>query len=69
MCLFKCMCITCELLYIYVYYRPHWGKRHWATDKELKPVYERFDDFKKVRQEVDPKGMFRNEYLDTVLGL
>ena len=48
--------------------RPHWGKMNWATAEQLKPVYPMFDDFKKVRDEVDPRNMFMNDYLRRVLG-
>jgi FAD/FMN-containing dehydrogenase len=49
--------------------RPHWGKMNWATAADLRPLYPRFDDFLRVRQELDPTGMFLNAYLRRVLGL
>jgi L-gulonolactone oxidase len=48
--------------------RPHWGKLHNLGAAELRARYPRFDDFLAVRREVDPEGVFRNRYLDTVLG-
>ena len=48
--------------------RPHWGKMHWRTDEDLRPVYPRFDEFLAVRDQVDPERVFGNEYLDRVLG-
>ena len=48
--------------------RPHWGKMHWRTQEDLRPVYPRFDDFLAVRDRVDPDRVFANAYLDTVLG-
>jgi FAD-linked oxidoreductase len=48
--------------------RPHWGKMHWRTHEDLRPVYPRFDQFVTVRDEVDPARVFTNSYLGTVLG-
>jgi len=48
--------------------RPHWGKLHFRTAADLKPAYPRWDDFIAVRNTLDPKGRFRNAYLDRVLG-
>ncbi|HEX4654452.1 MAG TPA: D-arabinono-1,4-lactone oxidase [Mycobacteriales bacterium] len=48
--------------------RPHWGKMHWRTQEDLRPVYPRYDDFLAVRDQVDPDRVFANAYLDTVLG-
>lgn len=49
--------------------RPHWGKMHRLGADALRERYPRFDDFLRVRAEVDPHGTFRNAYLDRVLGL
>lgn len=48
--------------------RPHWGKRHFQTTTTLRPRYERWDDFARVRGRFDPNGRFANAYLDRVLG-
>lgn len=48
--------------------RPHWGKMHRLGAESLRDLYPRFDDFRRVRAEVDPHGTFRNPYLDRVLG-
>jgi FAD-linked oxidoreductase len=48
--------------------RPHWGKRHFQTARTLAPLYPRWDDFGRVRSELDPDGVFRNAYTDRVLG-
>ncbi|WP_433870750.1 D-arabinono-1,4-lactone oxidase [Saccharopolyspora sp. CA-218241] len=48
--------------------RPHWGKLHRLDAAALRERYPRFDDFGRVRAEVDPGGTFRNPYLDRVLG-
>ncbi len=48
--------------------RPHWGKLHRLGAAELRELYPRFDDFRSVRETVDPTGVFVNPYLDRVLG-
>ncbi|MCU1601819.1 MAG: FAD-dependent oxidoreductase [Frankiales bacterium] len=48
--------------------RPHWGKLHNLDAAVLRERYPRFDDFLAVRRELDPEGVFRNAYLDRVLG-
>ncbi|GIE98273.1 D-arabinono-1,4-lactone oxidase [Paractinoplanes rishiriensis] len=48
--------------------RPHWGKIHYRTAETLRPAYERFDDFRAVRDRLDPARVFTNDYLDRVLG-
>ncbi|MBL1068223.1 D-arabinono-1,4-lactone oxidase [Streptomyces sp. 7-21] len=48
--------------------RPHWGKLHWLDAAALRERYPRFDDFRAVRDRLDPHGTFRNPYLDRVLG-
>jgi len=48
--------------------RPHWGKMHSLDAERLAPRYPHFDDFRRVRAEVDPAGRFDNAYVRTVLG-
>ena len=48
--------------------RPHWGKMHTQSAETLREVYPRFDDFLRVRDELDPERRFANPYLDRVLG-
>ncbi|HKS46661.1 MAG TPA: D-arabinono-1,4-lactone oxidase [Amycolatopsis sp.] len=48
--------------------RPHWGKMHDLDAVALAKLYPHFDDFLRVRKEVDPAGVFSNAYLDRVLG-
>lgn len=48
--------------------RPHWGKMHFRTAEDLRPVYPRFDEFLSARESTDPGRVFTNDYLDTVLG-
>ncbi len=47
--------------------RPHWGKLHTLDADALAPLYPRFADAVRVRDEVDPHRVFGNDYLDRVL--
>jgi L-gulono-1,4-lactone dehydrogenase len=48
--------------------RPHWGKLHSLDAGRLRQLYPHFGDFVRMRDEVDPDGLFTNPYLDRVLG-
>ncbi|RKT51880.1 D-arabinono-1,4-lactone oxidase [Saccharothrix australiensis] len=48
--------------------RPHWGKLHDHTAATLAPRYPHFEDFRRLRAELDPTGKFGNGYLDRVVG-
>lgn len=48
--------------------RPHWGKMHDLDAPALAALYPRFEDFRAVRDAVDPQRVFTNEYLRRVLG-
>ncbi|MGI8610119.1 MAG: D-arabinono-1,4-lactone oxidase [Candidatus Dormibacteria bacterium] len=48
--------------------RPHWGKMHYQTKDTLAHRYPRFKEFVALRDKLDPNGLFRNAYLDRVLG-
>jgi xylitol oxidase len=43
--------------------RPHWGKLFTIPSSQLRERYERWDEFKQLVSNLDPKGTFRNEYL------
>jgi FAD-linked oxidoreductase len=48
--------------------RPHWGKVHYQRAETLAPRYPEWARFQAVRSRLDPDGVFRNPYLDRVLG-
>lgn len=48
--------------------RPHWGKRHELSHRELSRLYPRWEDFLAVRGRLDPDGAFANDYTERVLG-
>jgi xylitol oxidase len=45
--------------------RPHWGKLFLADAKAIGPMYERLDDFARLLDRLDPRGAFRNEWLES----
>lgn len=49
--------------------RPHWGKCFVAGSAQLARLYPRWEDFKELRQRVDPGGKFGNEWLDRAFGI
>ena len=49
--------------------RPHWGKLHFRDAESLRKTYPKWDDFIAIRNSLDPTGLFRNDYLDRVLGV
>ena len=48
--------------------RPHWGKLHNLEADQLRQLYPRFDDFRQIRDRLDPGRTFDNAYLRRVLG-
>lgn len=46
--------------------RPHWGKYHTLTAKDLETLYPRWNDFLKIRQEFDPKGVWLTPYMKSL---
>jgi xylitol oxidase len=44
--------------------RPHWGKLFTLDPGELRKRYDRLPDFRRLLKEYDPRGKFRNDYLD-----
>lgn len=45
--------------------RPHWGKLFTVPPAELRPRYPRLPEFVQMASKYDPKGKFRNDFLDT----
>jgi xylitol oxidase len=49
--------------------RPHWGKVFTAGAADLAPLYERHADLTALVARLDPRGAFRNDWLERhVLG-
>ena len=49
--------------------RPHWGKLHSHTARELADAYPQWGQFLALRERLDPGGLFLNDYLSGLLGL
>lgn len=47
--------------------RPHWGKLFTISPARLKSLYEKMPDFLQLVKQYDPKGKFRNEFLNQVI--
>src|SRR5438309_5108841 len=45
--------------------RPHWGKLFTTTPGQLKSIYEKLPEFVDLSKAYDPRGKFRNEFLNT----
>lgn len=44
--------------------RPHWGKLFTMTPEKVQTLYENITDFQKLLKKYDPKGKFRNDFMD-----
>lgn len=49
--------------------RPHWGKLHTLTARELAGLYPRWDDWQRVRRRLDPRGRLLNPHLRELFGV
>jgi xylitol oxidase len=45
-------------------HRPHWGKVFTMTPEAVAGRFDRLDDFGRLRHQVDPDGVFGNEFVD-----
>jgi FAD/FMN-containing dehydrogenase len=48
--------------------RPHWGKKHFLTAEDLRPLYPKWDLFQEIRRSMDPGGVFLNPHLRAIFG-
>ncbi|MEM9930463.1 MAG: D-arabinono-1,4-lactone oxidase, partial [Bacteroidota bacterium] len=48
--------------------RPHWGKMHTLTQKEVLESYPELSTFLRIREQQDPDRLFTNTYLAQLLG-
>ncbi len=49
--------------------RFHWGKYFNLTPTDMETMYPKFNDFLKIRSQLDPSGLFLNEQLADTFGL
>ena len=54
---------ACEEVFLAHEGRPHWGKVHYLNGTQLAHAHPRWEDWWQVRDEVDPDGVFLNDYL------
>ncbi|WP_163581470.1 FAD-binding protein [Gracilibacillus saliphilus] len=47
--------------------RPHWGKLFTMTKEQVQPLYEKLADFQQLLEHYDPKGKFRNDFINTYI--
>jgi FAD/FMN-containing dehydrogenase len=47
--------------------RPHWGKKHSLSAKDLRPLYPQWNAFQEKRRACDPEGVFLSPYLRELL--
>lgn len=48
--------------------RPHWGKLHDLDRTRLTALYPRFEDFQRIRRQLDPQGRMLNAHLTKLFG-
>lgn len=46
--------------------RPHWGKKHAMRAKDLELLYPEWENFQRIRREMDPGNIFLNDYLKRI---
>lgn len=46
--------------------RPHWGKLHTKTEKELADLYPKWENFKQLRDSLDPERRLINKHLEAI---
>jgi FAD/FMN-containing dehydrogenase len=44
--------------------RPHWAKKHWRNAEQLCGLYPEWNEFLRIRKELDPDGFFLNAHLN-----
>ena len=53
----------CEAIFTAHGGRPHWGKLHTRSARDLAALYPLWERFRALRRELDPDGTFANAYL------
>ena len=56
----------CESIFREVEGRPHWGKRHTRSCEEFTELYPKFEAFRALRHNLDPKDRFLNSHLRSI---
>ena len=58
----------CDALFAQYSGRPHWGKLHFFDQSRMAEAFPRFEDFCRLRRQLDPQGMFLNPHLRGMFG-
>ena len=48
--------------------RPHWGKMHFLDAEDVTALYPKAEDFRALRRQMDPGGVFLNDHLRALFG-
>jgi FAD/FMN-containing dehydrogenase len=57
---------ACESIFKAYQGRPHWGKVHYLDGENLASLYPKWRDWWRLRDHLDPRGIFLNEFLARV---
>ena len=57
---------ACEEIFLSYAGRPHWGKVNYLSGQQLGDAHPRWGDWWDARDQIDPKGVFLNEYLASI---
>lgn len=57
---------ACEEIFLAYQGRPHWGKANYLNGEQLAACHPSWQDWWRVRDRVDPKGTFLNDYLRSI---
>lgn len=49
--------------------RPHWGKLHSLTERQLRTLYPKWEQFARLRRELDPQRRLVNAHLAAIFGV
>jgi FAD/FMN-containing dehydrogenase len=57
---------ACEEIFLNFNGKPHWGKANYLSGEQLAAQHPRWEDWWRVRDRVDPNGVFLNPYLQRI---
>lgn len=57
---------ACEAIFLEYGGRPHWGKVNYLSGEQLAQVHPDWSNWWRVRDEIDPQGVFLNDYLRSI---
>ena len=57
---------ACEEIFLNFDGKPHWGKANYLSGEQLAAQHPRWEDWWRVRDRVDPNGVFLNPYMQRI---